>query len=112
MRGTPTQYFQSLNRSFNVFGVDRQLFYLFVALCLPIFFAGHFKLYVDLIAGSLFVILHAIGVLITKADQQILKIYQQHIHYRKYYAPVSGIHAKVRLIKPSVPYYEGKRGLV
>ena len=112
IRGTPSLYFQSLNRPFNVLGVDRQLFFLFVGLCLPIAFAARLNLVVDLITLVLFLFLHTIGILVTRADQQILAIYRRHIHYRNYYAAYPGIHAKVALVKPSVPFYQGKKGLV
>ncbi len=112
MRGTPSIYFQSLNRYFMVMGVERSLFYLFVGVCLPIAVAGRLTLIPDLIAISLFIILHGCGVLITRCDSQMLAIYRRHIHYRKYYAPQPGIHANVRLIKPTVPYFIGKRGFV
>lgn len=112
MRGTPTVFYQSLNRPFHVLGVDRPLFYIFVALCLPLAFASRLNIKMDLIAAGLFVVFHAIGVLITRADNQMLAVYRRHIHYRKYYAPQSGIHATIPLLRPSVPFYEGKRGLV
>jgi len=112
LRGTPSHFYQSLNRPFNVLGVDRQLFYLFVALCLPLAFAARLTPIADLIALILFMILHTIGVLITRADQQMLSIYRKHIHYQRYYNAQPGIHAKIPLIKPSVPFYQGKKGLV
>ncbi len=112
MRGTPTIFYRSLNRKFHVFGVDRSMFYIFVALCLPLIFAGRLSLKVDLIALVIFIILHIIGVLITRADSQMMDIYRRHIHYKKYYAAHPGIHAKVPLLRNSVPFFEGKRGLV
>jgi type IV secretory pathway TrbD component len=112
MRGTPSLFYQSLNRYFHVLGVERSLFYLFVGICLPIAVAGRLALLPDLIAISLFTLLHASGVLITRVDNQILEIYRRHIHYRKYYAAQCGIHSQIRTIKPSVPYFIGKRGLV
>lgn len=112
MRGTPSIYYQSLNRHFTVMGVERSLFYLFVGLCLPIAVAGRLALISDLITIFLFIILHTCGVLITRADNQILEIYQRHINFKKYYAPQPGIHAQVKYPKASVPFYVGKRGLV
>ena len=47
------------------------------------------------------------SVLVTRVDAQILAVYRRHIHYRKYYAAQSGIHAKVPAVKPSVPVYQG-----
>lgn len=112
MRGTSTHFYQALNRPFHILGVDRSLFYLFVALCLPLAFANRLSIKMDLVAIGLFVIFYTIGVLITRADNQIILVYRRHIHYKKYYAPQAGIHAAVSLLKPSVPFYEGKRGLV
>jgi type IV secretory pathway TrbD component len=112
MRGTPSLFYQSLNRHFHVLGVERSLFYLFVGICLPIAVAGRLALIPDLISISLFTLLHASGVLITRIDNQILEIYRRHINYQKYYAPQPGIHAQIKNSKPSVPFYIGKRGLV
>jgi len=112
MRGTPAIYFQSLNRHFNVMGVDRQLYYLFVGICLPIAFSSRLMPFMDMVAIVVFIALYIIGVLITRADNQMLSIYRRHIHYKKYYAAIPGIHAKSLMIKPSVPFYIGKRGLI
>ena len=67
----------------------------------------------DILALVLFAIGHLIGVLITRADSQMLAIYRRHIRYKKYYAANPGVNAKVvPLIPSSVPVYEGKKGLV
>lgn len=112
MRGTPVTYFKSLNRPFTVLGVDRSLFYLFVGLCLAIAFSARLSLVMDAIAGLLFIILHAVGVLITRVDTHILAVYRRHIHYKKYYVAEAGIHAKIPSVKSSVPVYQGQRGWV
>jgi len=112
MRGSPTIYFQSLNRPFTVLGVDRQLFFLFVGLTLPIAFAARLSPIMDVVALVIFLIFYVIGVLITRLDYQMLPIYRRHIHYHKYYAAIAGIHTKIPMLKPSVPVYQGKRGLV
>jgi type IV secretion system protein TrbD len=112
MHGTPVIYFKSLNRPFTVLGVDRSLFYLFVGLCLAIAFSARLSLMMDAVAGLVFLVLHVIGVLVTRVDSHILAVYRRHIHYRKYYAAQAGIHAVVHPIKPSVPVYQGQRGLV
>ncbi len=109
MRGTAALYFKSLNRPFNVLGVDRQLFFLFVGLSLPIAFSAHLLPLMDGVALAVFMILYAMGVLITRADNQMLAIFRRHIHYKKYYRGSSGIHSNVLLVKPSVPFYQGKR---
>jgi len=112
MHGTPALYFKSLNRPFTVLGVDRSLFYLFVGICLAIAFSARLSPVMDMVAGIVFLILHTIGVFVTRVDSQILTIYRRHIHYRSYYAAQPSVNAKVPLIKPSVPFYQGKRGLV
>lgn len=111
-RGTAAIYFKSLNRPFNIFGVDRQLFFLFVGLCLPIAFSARLSPIMDGVALLTFIILHIGGVLITRADNQMLAIYRRHIHYKKYYVAIPGIHAQIPILRPSVPVYQGKRGLV
>ena len=112
MRGTPTIYFKSLNRSFNIFGVDKSFFYLSIGICMPIAFSARLVPLMDSIAVLAFLILHTIGTLITRADNQMLEIYKRHIHYRSYYTAISGIHSKILRVKPSVPIYQGKTGLV
>lgn len=112
MQGTSALYFKSLNRPFTVLGVDRSLFYLFVGLCLAIAFSARLSLVMDVVAGVLFLVLHGIGVLVTRMDPQILAIYRRHIHYRSYYAAQPMLHSKIPLVKPSVPFYQGKRGWV
>jgi len=112
MIGTSAIYYKSLNRHFNVLGVDRQLFFLFVGLSLPIAFSARLMPFMDVVAILVFMGLYGMGVLITRADNQILAIYRRHIHYRKFYSANPGIHASIPLIKPSVPFYQGKRGLI
>ena len=112
MRGTAVTYYQALNREFNVLGVDRQLFYLFVGLTVPIAFSARLSPIMDVLAFVVFAGLHTLGVLITRADNQMLAIYRRHIHYRKSYQAVAGIHAVSRVVPPSVPFYQGRRGLV
>jgi type IV secretion system protein TrbD len=112
MRGTPALYFKSLNRPFNVLGVDKSLFYLSIGICLPIAFSSRLLPIMDGIAVLVFLIFYLVGSLITRADHQMLAIYKRHINYRGYYAAISGIHSKIVRIKPSVPVYQGKNGLL
>ena len=112
MRGTAALYFKSLNRNFTVMGVDREIFFLFVGLSVPVAFSGHLAPLMDVIAIVIFLLLYTIGIMVTRADPQILKIYRRHIHYKKYYSSVPGIHSNIPRIKASVPYYQGKGGLV
>lgn len=111
-RGTPTKFFRSLNREFHVMGVDRQLFFLFVGLTLPIAFSARLTFTMDLVAMTIFIIFHAIGILITRVDRQMLAIYRAHIYYKKYYAAHPGIHAKIPFVRSSVPVYIGQKGWV
>lgn len=110
MHGTSAVYFKSLNREFHVLGVDRQLFYLFVGLCLPIAVSAHLNWLMDLVALFIFMILYIAGVYVTRVDKQMLAIYRRHIHYQEYYPAHPSVIAKNILIKPSVPFYQGKRG--
>ncbi len=112
MRGTVAPFYQSLNRQFLVMGVERSLFFLIIPLTLPLPFSAHFAPKMDIIAFGIFLVLHMVGVLITRADPQIIEVFKRHINYRKYYDPVSGIHAQIKILKPSVPVFVGKKGLV
>ena len=51
MRGTPSIYFNSLNRAFHMAGVDRQLFFLNVGLCTSIAFAAQFSPLMLMVSG-------------------------------------------------------------
>ncbi|MBS0359326.1 MAG: VirB3 family type IV secretion system protein [Proteobacteria bacterium] len=112
MRGTSAPYFKSLNRTFHILGVNRELFFLFVGLCLPIAFSARLIPMMDIVACGIFIVLHSIGVLVTRADSQMLAIYRRHTHTKKYYKAISGIHTKSPILKPSVPFYQGQRGIV
>ena len=105
-------YFRSLNRPFTVLGVESSLFYLIVGLVAPIPYSARFSPTMLLVAGSIFLMLYTAGVLLTRADPAIIHLYRRHIHFRKYYSAQPGLHAKAILLKSSVPYYQGKRGLV
>ncbi len=93
-------------------GVDRQLFFLLLGLCVPIAYSARFSVQMDFLAFVVFVAGFIGGVFMTRADAQFMPIYLRHIRYKSYYAPISGIHAAIRLVKPSVPIYQGKSGLV
>lgn len=110
MQASSSLYFKSLNRHFHVFGVEPQLFYLVMGLCLPIAVSAHLNGLMDLIAVVIFMLLYLISVYITRLDKQILAIYRRHIYYQDYYPAHPSVHAKSPLIKPSVPFYHGKRG--
>jgi len=112
MHGTPVTYFKSLNRPFTVLGVDRSLFYLFVGIGLAIAFSARLALVMDVVAGMVFVVLHAMGVLLTRVNANVLAVYRRHIHYRSYYTAQPSIGSSVPLIKPSVPVYQDQRGWV
>jgi len=93
-------------------GVDRALFFFFVGLTLPIPYTAHFMPFMDILAFGIFVVLHAVGVLITRQDSQMLSIYRRHIGYKRYYSPVASVHASQVLRRPSVPVYQGRKGVV
>lgn len=112
MQGTAALYFQSLNRFNHILGVDRRWFFLAVGLCTPIAFAARFAPLMDAITAFLFLICHMVGVLMTRADDQMLVLYKRHIRYRKYYTATPGLHAPIAVVRPSVPVYQGQRGLV
>ncbi|MDX2165085.1 MAG: VirB3 family type IV secretion system protein [Gammaproteobacteria bacterium] len=105
-------YFKSLNRQFQIIGIDRQLFFLLLGLCAPIAYSARFSFGMDIVAVVIFLVGYIGGIFITRSDPQLLKIYLRHIRYKNYYAPQSGIHASIRLVKPSVPVYQGQKGLV
>lgn len=105
-------YFKSLNRQFYILGIDKQLFFLLLALCVPIAYASHFSLSMNILAVMVFMCGWGVGIKMVRADPQFMPIYLRHLRYRNYYAPFAGIHAAVRLVKASVPLYQGKTGLI
>ena len=112
MRGTPAIYFQSLNRPFLIMGVMREYFYANMALAIFIAYSAEFAWKADSVAVVMGMLGHALGIIITRIDPQIMTIIKRHMHYKRYYAPVAGLHAKERMVYASVPVYQGKRGLV
>jgi len=105
-------YFKSLNRQFQIMGVDRQLFFLLLGLCLPMAYSARFNVEMDCLALAIFVAGCIGGIFMVRSDAQFMPIYLRHIRYKKYYASFAGIHAVIRLVKPSVPLYQGKTGLI
>ena len=112
MRGTPIIYFKSLTRPIYIMGVSRELFYGNMGLAVFIAYSSHFAVWVDIFAFVLAILGYAIGLLLTRLDSQMVTIFKRHIHYARYYAPISGLQSTRPIVKPSVPFYEGKRGLV
>lgn len=112
MRGTPTQYFQSLTRPLKILGINRQIFSCNLGIAAFIAYSGHFSLFVDVVTVILFVIGHVAGVILTRFDYDICPVLKRHIHYARFYEPLSDISAPPSLVKPSVAFFEGKRGLL
>ena len=112
MRGTPTTYYQSLNKQFLIAGVEKKLFFLIAALTTPFAAAGHFTSWrLNVTTVVLFALVYSVGVVITRIDPQMFEIYKRHIRYNTYYHPLSRVGAKLGRIKPSVPNISGKTGL-
>lgn len=112
LRGTPVIFYQALNRNFHMMGVSQKLFLLFIPCWVTLPLAWGLKPLSIIAAGVLFGVLHTLGILLTRADEKILEVYNRHRRYGTYYASVSGIHAKIKKTRMSVPFYEGKQGLV
>jgi type IV secretory pathway TrbD component len=113
LRGTPSHFYQSLNRPFKIMGVERQLFFLILGITTPIAVAGQFSPQTDLVAFLLFIFGHIIGLLITRADPQMLGIYRRHIRYHRFYCSNAKINSIIAPIIPaSVPIFQGQKGLV
>lgn len=110
MRGTPLTFYHSLNKQTLVMGVNKELINLLATLSFALAFSGRFvNIYADAVAAVLFISGFALARKLTKIDPQIMEVYRRHIHYRKYYAPIAGIHANSKILKPSVPFYVGKK---
>lgn len=112
MRGTPVLFFGSLNRRFHILGVERQLFFLIIALTMPIAMSAKFRPLMDIMAAVIFILLHSIGVLITRVDYQFLAVFRRHIHQQRFYLAHPLVDSRLPIRKPSVPVYQGQRGLV
>jgi type IV secretory pathway TrbD component len=88
---SPALYFKSLNRPILIMGVDRSLFFLLMALCLPVAFSGHFQWLMDLIAILIFSCGYSISLLLTRADPNFIAIYRRFVRYAPYYTCQPGI---------------------
>lgn len=113
IRGTPMIYFRALNRPFLWLRVEKRLFFLNLLCSLPIAWSCMFtSLWMDMMALSIFVIGHAIGVMISRVDPLMMPLYLKHIKYNRYYLGQPTVHSLLPMIKNSVFVYEGKGGLV
>lgn len=112
IRGTPAPYFQSLTRPLTLMGVIRPLFYSNLGMMVFIAYSAQFAPIADIAAGVIGLVGYSIAVLLTRVDNDIVPIYKRHIHYAAYYEPQASIIASSVLVKPSVLFYEGKKGLV
>ena len=110
MRGTPLPFYHSLNKSTLIKGVNKELFDLIITISIALAFSGRFiNIYTDLLAIIIFGVSIYFAKKMSAVDPQIMEVYRRHIHLKKYYPPISGIHATMPILKPSVPFYEGKR---
>ena len=112
-RGTPMIYFKALNRPFLLCRVEKKWFFLNLLMSLPIAWSCMFtSLFMDGLSAVLFVVGHAIGMMITRADPLMLGLYLKHIKYARYYLGQPTIHSKRPPTRDSVPIYQGKGGLL
>ena len=108
MSGTTIKFFHSLNKKPLTFGVNKELYGLIVAFTIAIIISGQlFSFYTDVFAICFFISATYFGRKLTAIDPEIIEVYKRHLRYNNYYPPIPGIHAKVPLLRPSVPYYEG-----
>lgn len=105
-------FYKALNRPIHLLGVESRLFFLLLLFWVPIPLAWGFSFPILVLTAFIFIILHGIGVLLTRIDNQIVGIYIRHCRYFSHYSSFSGIHAKNIKIKQSVPFYSGKKGFV
>lgn len=110
MRGTPAIYYKALNQQFHILGAEKGLFFINLGLGVAIAISAKFSLVMDLLAIVFLFVGHTAAVLITKADPLMKMIFLRHIRYQKYYRPFSGIHAKTKIPKMSVPIYQTLNG--
>ena len=103
MRSTPMVYFQALNRATLIFGVERRLFFMLLAIASSLVLSSLFRPMMLVIGSLLFCLLLAAGRLLTKNDQTFLKVYQRHLRYRSYYDPVSFLKSPINSLCQSVP---------
>ena len=109
MRGTPLIFYHSINRKPLVMKVNRDFLYLAGIFCFLLAFSGRFiSIVSDVLAIALFLIAVFVGRKISAVDPQIMEVYRRHRTTKDYYPPISGIHAWIKPLKPSVPFYEGK----
>ncbi len=110
MRGTPLIFYHSINKKPLVMKVNREFLYLAGIFCFLLAFSGRLiNIFSDVMAIGLFLMALFIGRRISAVDPQIMEVYRRHRMIKDYYPPISGIHAEIKILKPSVPFYEGKK---
>jgi type IV secretory pathway TrbD component len=109
MRGEPIMFYHSINKKPLVFfgKVNKTSFDLILTFTLATAFSGRFiNIFADVVAAAIFIIGIYFAEKLSKIDPQIMEVYRRHIHYKSLYVPISGIHAPLKIVKPSVPFYE------
>lgn len=106
-------YFKALNRPFLWCRVEKKFFFLNCLCSLPMAWSCMFSsLWMDGLAALIFVIGHAVGVMITRADPHMIELYLKHIKYKRYYLGQPTIHSRRQPIRSSVLVYQGKGEMV
>lgn len=108
MRGTPSAYYSALNRPQLIFGVERRLFFVLLALSSVLVLTSLFRPLMLLISSVLFCIGISVGRFLTRSDAAFLVIYQHHLRYQAYYEPLPHLLSPVTPPVKSVPLF--KRG--
>jgi type IV secretory pathway TrbD component len=105
MRGTPALFYQSLNRPFNIIGINKQLFFLILSLSGSFISSGIFLWNIKSILFGLFIFFVSAVVArrITLSDQDMISVYRRHISQKKYYAPMAACNADIPMTLKSVP---------
>lgn len=114
MRGTALPFYHSLNKKPLVFGCcNKEYFNLLATICFALVYSGRLvNIYSDVFALVIFIVGFYFGCKISAADPQIMEVYRRHLHTKDYYPPISGIHAPVKFLKPSVEFYKGKKNVI
>jgi type IV secretory pathway TrbD component len=105
-------YFKSLNRPSLMMGVDRRFCILNAGISFLIALTSMFDWRCDILAVFFFLLVHAALVLMARIDALFYDLYCRHRRYPSYYRAQPTVHSVLPLRYPSVPVYQGQRGIV
>jgi type IV secretory pathway TrbD component len=109
---TTASYYQSLNTSILIGGIDRSLLFLIMGLSLPIAFSGHLSPLMDIISGFTFAVLYLPALTLSRSNPQFILFYLRRLRYNSFYLAQPLLHVKNSKRCMSVPaFFSNREGI-